>query len=91
MPNLTQLKQLREDYKATFATENGKRVLADLEARCFEKKTTFSVNSQATSFNEGTRMVLVLIKNMMSMDVVKLQKELEKQSEEDAIKMPEYR
>ena len=82
MPNIEQLKQLREDYKSTFATENGKRVLEDLEARCFETKTTFSVNPQVTSFNEGTRMVLVLIKNMISLDIVRLQKELERQAED---------
>ena len=79
MPDIQQLKQLQEDYKATFSTENGKRVLKDLEARCFENKTTFSINPQVTSFNEGTRMVLVLILNMMSMDIAKLQKELERQ------------
>lgn len=77
MPNIEQLAQLKEDYKATFATENGKRVLADLETRCFSTKTTFSLNEHLTNFNEGTRMVLVLIKNMMSMDIEKLRKQLE--------------
>lgn len=81
MPDLQELEQLREDYKATFATENGKRVLEDLKTRCFENKTTFSINANLTNFNEGTRMVLVLIKNMMTMDIEKLRKELERQEE----------
>ena len=35
------VKQLREDYKTVFGTDEGKRVLEDISIRCHESSTTF--------------------------------------------------
>jgi len=58
--------QLKEDYKITFNSEHGQRVLNDLEKRCHEFVTTFSKdNSHETAFLEGQRSTLIFIKAMI--------------------------
>ena len=60
------LKELKEDYKITFNSEQGQRVLNDLEKRCHEFVTTFSKeNSHETAFLEGQRSTLIFIKAMI--------------------------
>ena len=60
------VKQLREDYKTVFGTDEGKRVLEDISIRCHERTTTFSKdNSHETSFLEGQRSILLFIKAML--------------------------
>ena len=60
------LKELKEDYKITFNSEQGQRVLNDLEKRCHEFVTTFSKdNSHETAFLEGQRSILLFIKAML--------------------------
>jgi hypothetical protein len=57
------VKQLREDYKTVFGTEEGKRVLEDISIRCHESSTTFSKdNSHETAFLEGQRSIFFLLK-----------------------------
>ena len=57
------LKSLKEDYKITFSTEQGQRVLHDLERRCHAFVTTFvKDNSHETAFLEGQRATLILLK-----------------------------
>ena len=85
MPSIQQLKQLQDDYKAAFSTENGKRVLKDLERLCFIHGVTFSVNPHVTSFNEGKRAVVIQIQNMISMDIEQLRKQIERETEENAL------
>ena len=64
--NNKKILQLREDYKISFGSDQGKRVLNDLEIRCHEFVTTFSKNnSYETSFLEGQRSILVFIKAMI--------------------------
>ena len=58
--------ELKKDYKITFDTEEGTRVLNDLEKRCHEFVTTFSKdNSHETAFLEGQRSTLIFIKAMI--------------------------
>ena len=38
--NHKKILQLREDYKITFGSDEGKRVYSDLEKRCHENMTT---------------------------------------------------
>lgn len=58
--------QLKADYRATFESDSGKRVLEDLERRCFIRTTTFKDFDPTTMvFNEGKRAVLLHIKTMM--------------------------
>ena len=60
------IKELKEDYKITFNSEQGQRVLNDLEKRCHEFVTTFSKdNSHETAFLEGQRSTLIFIKAML--------------------------
>ena len=64
--NNKKILQLREDYKITFGSDQGKKVLNDLEIRCHEFVTTFSSkNSYETAFLEGQRSILVFIKAMI--------------------------
>ena len=60
------LLQLKEDYKITFNSEQGQRVLNDLEKRCHEFVTTFSKDSSTeTAFLEGQRSILIFLKAMI--------------------------
>ena len=60
------LLELRNDYKIIFDTEEGQRVLNDLEKRCHEFVTTFSKDSShETAFLEGQRSTLIFIKAMI--------------------------
>ena len=60
------IKELKEDYKITFNSEQGQRVLNDLEKRCHEFVTTFSKDSShETAFLEGQRSTLIFIKAMI--------------------------
>ena len=59
-------KQLKDDYKFIFNSEEGKRVLNDISIRCHESSTTFSKdNSHETAFLEGQRSILIFIKAML--------------------------
>ena len=58
---------LIKDYKFVFSSDEGKRILSDLEKRCHEFVTTHDKsNSHETSFLEGQRSVLIFIKNMVN-------------------------
>lgn len=60
------LLELKENYKITFNSEQGQKVLNDLEKRCHEFATTFSKdNSHETAFLEGQRSTLIFIKAMI--------------------------
>jgi len=65
--------QLRADYRATFSSAAGERVLEDLSRRCFVKTTTFQdFDINAMVNREGKRSVFLHIQTMME----KLKKEL---------------
>ena len=60
------LLELKNDYRITFNSEQGQRVLNDLEKRCHEFVTTFSKdNSHETAFLEGQRSILIFLKAMI--------------------------
>ena len=51
--NHKKILQLREDYKITFGSDEGKRVYSDLEKRCHEDMTTHDkTNSHESAFLE---------------------------------------
>ena len=61
-----EVEALKSMYKQVFATESGKKVLKDLEARCNFRNTTFIQNdSIGTAFEEGKRTVYLHILNML--------------------------
>ena len=59
-----QLKQLEGDYKTTFNTKEGEKVLADLESAYYHR-SSFSKDPYETAFNEGSRAVVVRILNLI--------------------------
>jgi len=61
------LKQLNIAYKQVFNSDNGKKVLEDLEKRCGYNMTThIKGDSHESAFLEGTRSVVLFIKNMLT-------------------------
>ena len=60
------LQELQTNYKTVFNSDEGKRVLADLEKRChFLTTTNIKGDSHESAFMEGQRSVLLFIKQML--------------------------
>ena len=58
---------LIKNYKIVFNSDDGKKVIEDLEKRCHEFVTTHAKgDSHETAFLEGQRSVLVFIKSMIN-------------------------
>ena len=72
--NAQKLKEKREDYKTTFSTEEGKRVLKDLERVCMYRATTFDKEALTMAFQEGLRTVYLHITTIMEMDIEELER-----------------
>lgn len=72
--NSQKLKALREDYKKVFETEEGKRVLKDLEKVCLYNATAFDKDPYVTAFQEGLRGVFLHIKTITEMDIEELER-----------------
>lgn len=65
--NNEDLKQLAVAYKQVFESDNGQKVLEDLEKRCsFYTTTHIKGDSHESAFLEGTRSVVLFIKNMLN-------------------------
>lgn len=65
--NEKDLKQLELDYKTTFGSENGARVLDDLKKRCSFHTTTFiKGDSHESAYLEGARSMVLFINNMLN-------------------------
>ena len=65
--NEKDLKQLELDYKMTFGSESGKRVLEDLKKRCSYNTTThIKGDSHDSAYLEGARSVVLFINNMLN-------------------------
>ena len=65
--NEKDIKQLVIDYKKTFGSESGQRVLDDLERRCsFHHTTHVKGDSHESAFLEGSRSVVLFVKNMLN-------------------------
>ena len=61
------LKQLVIDYKTTFGSESGQRVLDDLKKRCsFETSTFVKGDSHESAYLEGARSAVLFINNMLN-------------------------
>ena len=60
------LKELQTDYKTVFNSDEGVRVMADLEKRChFMTTTNIKGDSHESAYMEGQRSVLLFIKSML--------------------------
>ena len=65
--NNEDLKQLAVAYKQVFESDNGQKVLEDIEKRCsFYTTTHIKGDSYESAFLEGTRSVVLFIKNMLN-------------------------
>ena len=65
--NEKDLKQLNLAYKQVFESDHGKKVMEDLEKRCsFHTTTHVKGDSHEGAFLEGTRSVILFIKNMLN-------------------------
>lgn len=65
--------QLAIDYKTTFGTENGKRVLFDLMGACHMTSTSHVAgNPTETAYREGERNIMLRILSILERDVSKL-------------------
>jgi hypothetical protein len=72
--NSEKIKGLRNDYKKIFDSEEGKRVLKDLETVCLYRATTFNKDSLIMAFQEGLRAVYLHITTIMNMDIEELER-----------------
>jgi len=60
------LQELQTDYKTVFNSDEGVRVMADLEKRChFMTTTNIKGDSHESAYMEGQRSVLLFIKSML--------------------------
>ncbi len=62
-----ELKQQKIDYRGTFSTQEGERVLADLTSAYYHR-SSFSKDPYETAFKEGQRAVIVRILNLLKED-----------------------
>lgn len=61
-----EIEKLRYMYKETYSSENGKKVLEDLEKRCNMRNSSYVAgDANATIFEEGKRAVILHIYNML--------------------------
>lgn len=61
------LKQLQQDYKIVFGSDEGKRVLEDLKKRChFYNTTHVKGDSHNSAFFEGQRSIAVFLENILN-------------------------
>ena len=59
--------ELIKSYKIVFSSDEGKKIIEDLEKRCHEFVTTHDKQSATESaFLEGQRSVLIFMKNMIN-------------------------
>ena len=59
--------ELIKSYKIVFSSDEGKKIIEDLEKRCHEFVTTHDKNnSHETAFLEGQRSVLIFMKSMIN-------------------------
>tara|TARA_R100000231_G_C5245116_1_gene141001 strand:+ start:152 stop:370 length:219 start_codon:yes stop_codon:yes gene_type:complete len=63
--------QLKILYKNLFSTDDGKKVLEDLEKRFHFQNSTYIPNSDETIYKEGQRSVVVFIKNQLNQTNIK--------------------
>jgi len=62
------LKQLKQDYKITFSSKEGERVLADIKSAYYHRGSYTKNDPHETSHREGQRSVIIRIINLMKED-----------------------
>lgn len=85
-PNsIDQIMALKKNYLAAFNSEGGKKVLADLEKQSYQNETTFHRKDTALdlAYKEGRRLIVLLIKKKMNLDVRELKELMEREAESE--------
>ena len=62
------LKQLKQDYRITFSSKEGERVLADIQSAYYHRGSYSKNDPHETSYREGQRSVIIRIINLMKED-----------------------
>lgn len=71
-----QFQQLIADYKNTFNSESGKRVLIDLAKFCLEKRDIFEEQSaRKTDYNLGANAVIRHIRSRLEKNITEVKQE----------------
>ena len=76
------IREQKQLYLTVFDNPDGKALLNELSIRAFEKRTTFNKDSHQTAFNEGQRSIVLHIKNMLILDVDKLERSMKAQQKQ---------
>ena len=59
-----QLKNIKRDYRITFGSKEGERVIADLKS-AYYKRSSFSKDTNEMAYREGQRSVIIRIINLI--------------------------
>ncbi|ANS05572.1 hypothetical protein [uncultured Mediterranean phage] len=59
-----QLKNIKRDYRITFGSKEGERVIADLRS-AYYKRSSFSKDTNEMAYREGQRSVVIRIINLI--------------------------
>jgi hypothetical protein len=59
-----QLKNIKRDYRITFGSKEGERVIADLRS-AYYKRSSFSKDTNEMAYREGQRSVVIRIINLL--------------------------
>ncbi len=78
-----ELKQLQNDYRHVFSTDEGKRVLEDLKLRGFFHSSTFSPVDNQMFWNEGQRAMVLHIISMINQPFDEILKAMGEQKQEE--------
>ena len=62
-----QLKNIKRDYRITFGSKEGERVIADLRS-AYYKRSSFSKDTNEMAYREGQRSVIIRIINLIKED-----------------------
>ena len=65
-----EIKQLMEFYQITFESDNGKKVLEDLENRFHIHSSTIDDNNNNIAYREGQRSVILFIKKILKFSYI---------------------
>ena len=77
---------LLRDYKSTFSTDHGLRVLYDLMKNSFFMNSTYSNNVNDVMYREGMRNVVLMILQNIELDISEVReriKQIKENEEED--------
>ena len=83
MSEIDRIREVKQLYIDVFENDNGKKLLEELEKRCFIHRSTFNKDGMAMAFNEGQRSIILHIKNMMKIDIEATKKLIEAQEQRE--------